>query len=167
MARNPINEWLMTSGLDRTPSMPLFPAFSQNKQLITSRDMTRVNVWGLIQTRARAVGLKKADRLPLVSGERVDGLYECWRPTRHRPAHRGPLSTFHHQNLRSFKGPCYDRGDRKSLVPGADSPLKHLQADLMGLGICIQPSGLRPSLLLKKRSERHPFLRFAAKPYLN
>jgi integrase len=58
-ARDAIDEWLLESGLAEMASMPLFPAFSQNRELITSRPMTRVNIWGLIQTRARAVGIKK------------------------------------------------------------------------------------------------------------
>jgi integrase/recombinase XerD len=59
VARNAIDEWLRESGLNESPAMPLFPAFSENRELITSRHMTRVNVWGLVQTRARAAGLKK------------------------------------------------------------------------------------------------------------
>jgi site-specific recombinase XerD len=59
LARNAIDEWLTESGLNGNPSMPLFPAFSQNRELITTRHMTRVNVWTLIQTRARAIGIKK------------------------------------------------------------------------------------------------------------
>jgi integrase/recombinase XerD len=59
LARNAIDEWLMESGLGGSPSMPLFPAFSENREVIKTRHMTRVNVWGLIQTRARAVGLEK------------------------------------------------------------------------------------------------------------
>jgi integrase/recombinase XerD len=58
-ARDAIDEWLLESGLAEMASMPLFPAFSQNRELITSRPMTRVNIWGLIQTRSRAVGIKK------------------------------------------------------------------------------------------------------------
>ena len=59
VARNAIDEWLMKSGLDESPSLPLFPAFSENREQITSRHMTRINVWGLIQARARALGLEK------------------------------------------------------------------------------------------------------------
>jgi integrase/recombinase XerD len=59
VARDAIDEWLMESGLNSSPSMPLFPAFSKNRELITSRHMTRINVWRLIQTRARAIGITK------------------------------------------------------------------------------------------------------------
>jgi integrase/recombinase XerD len=58
-ARQAIDRWLLESGLGEDPQAPLFPAFSRNRIGIEYRHMTRNNIYKLVQTRARAAGLKK------------------------------------------------------------------------------------------------------------
>jgi integrase/recombinase XerD len=58
-AREAIDQWLIASGLGSNPSAPLFPAFGKNKKALELRHMDRTSVWKLVQTRARASGLKK------------------------------------------------------------------------------------------------------------
>jgi integrase/recombinase XerD len=58
-AAGAIDHWLSASGLDSTPSMPLFPSFTHNRRFILNKHMTRMNVWKLVRTRAKAIGLEK------------------------------------------------------------------------------------------------------------
>jgi integrase/recombinase XerD len=58
-ARNAIDDWLQAAEIAERPACPLFPAFCRSKELFEHRPMTRINVWKLVQSRARAVGLEK------------------------------------------------------------------------------------------------------------
>jgi integrase/recombinase XerD len=61
-----IDQWLEASGIASNPEAPLFPAFAKDKKTFARdkkthqlRHLDRTRVWQLVQTRARACGIKK------------------------------------------------------------------------------------------------------------
>ena len=65
-AREAIDQWLEASGLASNPEAPLFPAFAKDKKTFARdkkthqlRHLDRTRVWQLVQTGARACGIKK------------------------------------------------------------------------------------------------------------
>jgi integrase/recombinase XerD len=65
-AREAIDQWLEASGIASNPEAPLFPAFAKDKKTFARdkkthqlRHLDRTRVWQLVQTRARACGIKK------------------------------------------------------------------------------------------------------------
>lgn len=58
-ARKAIDDWLKAAEIGGRPLCPLFPAFCRSRELFEPRPMTRINVWKLVKSRARAIGLEK------------------------------------------------------------------------------------------------------------
>jgi integrase/recombinase XerD len=65
-AREAIDQWLEASGIASNSDAPLFPAFAKDKKTFARdkkthqlRHLDRTGVWQLVQTRARACGIKK------------------------------------------------------------------------------------------------------------
>jgi integrase/recombinase XerD len=65
-AQEAVDRWLEASGLAANPGAPLFPVFAKDKKTFARDEKTqalkhldRTGIWRLVQTRARACGLKK------------------------------------------------------------------------------------------------------------